>query len=98
MGRPKGSKNQKTEDKAPKYSASIRVLGKQYVSTGDSLVEAITKLPVEGVARGVTVLVITHGPATQEKIIPKVITPRLFSGVPSIRAYAIKHVAERFSL
>jgi hypothetical protein len=109
MGRPIGSKNKPQNDtprspisvvktKAVTYLASIKVFGKIYNAAGATLTEAIAGLKPEGLARGMSIITVKKGEATQEKILPRVATVRLFSPSAMMRDVALKHTVERFSL
>ena len=112
MSRPKGSKNKVNKPKiealqSPKsdetkivdtYIASIKVFGKFYEAHGATITEALTKLKVDGVARGVTVLTVKHGDKIEEKILPKLATIRLFATSPLVREIAIKNTVARFTI
>lgn len=80
------------------YSASIKILGKFYEAQGTTALEAISNLKPEGVARGVTVLKLTKGKRSQERILPKLATVRLFAPSKMMREYALKNAVERFSI
>lgn len=97
MGRKKGLKNtvrKISED----YHAFIKIFGKPYEATGATIEEAISNLKPDGMARGVTVLVLRKGAKTQEKILPKLATVRLFAPSKMIRDVALKITAARFDL
>ena len=107
MGRKIGSKNKvKAAPKAPPKAqnspesivyATIKVLGKIYESKGSSVIEAITNLKPE-LGRGMSILTIQRENEQQEKILPNLITARLFSKNPLMREIALKQVVGRFSL
>ena len=80
------------------YQASIKVFGKIYKSSGATLSEAIASLKPEGLARGMSIVTVKKGNVTQEKILPRVATVRLFSPSPAMREVALKHTIARFSL
>ena len=80
------------------YQASIKVFGKIYKASGETLSEAIAALKPEGLARGMSVLVVKKGDVSQEKILPRVATVRLFSPSVQMREVALKHTIARFSL
>ncbi len=93
-GRPKKVKEPISET----YSASVKVFGKIYGAVGESIEEAITNLKPDGLARGMSVIAVTKGGTTQEKIFPRVATARLFSPSPAIREAALRTTIQRFSL
>ena len=82
--------------KTPVYTAKIKLLGRFYTSKGKSVVEALTNLKPEGVARGSSVLVLTKGDEVRERILPGVQTFRLFSGGRITREVALKNVSILF--
>lgn len=88
--------SKKEEEKI--YHASIKIFGKLYESSGSTVFEAIQNLKPEGLARGVTVLVLRKGAVTQEKILPRLATTRLFAPSALMREIALKNTTERFSL
>lgn len=99
-GRPKGTKNKPKTDRVlvDSYIASIKVLAKVYEAKGETLIEAITNLKPEGLARGVTILAISHGDKREEKILPKLATTRLFATSPLVREIALKNTVARFTI
>ncbi len=92
-GRPKKVKEPNSES----YSASVKIFGKIYGSIGASVEEAITNLKPDGLARGMSIISVTKGGVTQEKIFPRVATARLFSPSPMIRAAALITTIQRFT-
>lgn len=80
------------------YSATIKVFGKIYSASGETLAEAITNLKPEGLARGMSIIVVKKGEQSQEKILPRIATARLFAPSRMIREVALKNTIGRFSL
>lgn len=80
--------------KSPKkntYTATLRVLGKNYMTTGETPYEAIEKLN-PGVARGVSILNVNG----KERIIPATQTLRLFNTRGVSREVMLKNIALTF--
>ncbi len=113
MGRPIGSKNKlktaqkklpevvqspQSEEMNGTYHASIKIFNKLYEANGSTALEAIANLKPEGLARGVNVLVLKKGDRTQEKILPRLATVRLFAPSIMMREVGLKNVAARFDL
>lgn len=67
-----------TKPKSAKYELSLKVMGKVYTSSGDTLSEAITNLGATG-SKGIGVLTIKHGDRVKDKILTKLLTDRLFN-------------------
>ena len=81
-----------------KYKASIKVLGKSYEAQGESKSQAIENLKVGGVARGMSILVLSKGNESKSKVLPSTQTSRLFSPSKLVREIALKNVALRFDI
>lgn len=79
------------------YLASIKVLGVVYHSTSATKDAAITNLKVPK-GLGVSVLTVSKGSKSQEKILNGIQTSRLFSASPNVRMYALKNTCSRFDL
>lgn len=92
-----GATKKKIKDANP-YHASIKVMGKFYEAYGISASEAIANIKPDGLARGVTVLVVKKGDKTQERILTRIATTRLFAPSQMIREVALKWTAGRFDL
>ena len=80
------------------YKASIKILGKFYEAFGSTVPEAIGNLKPDAKALGVTVLTLTKGAQSQERILPRIATRRLFAPSEMMREVGIKNTALRFSL
>lgn len=80
------------------YLASIKVMGKIYTAGGATLPDAITNLRPEGLVRGMSIITVKNGDTTQEKILPRIATARLFAPSKMIREVALKNVIGRFSI
>lgn len=81
------------KSKKADYTASIKVFGKVYTSTGSTAREAITNLKVGSVARGVSILSVSKKGNMHTKILNTVQTSRLFSLSTMMREIALKQVA-----
>ena len=84
--------------KVAKYVATIKVLGKNYTSVGQTPREAVENLDVGKNARGVSVLSVSNGSQVITKIIPTVQTYRLFCPSRLQREIALKGVSSLFDL
>ena len=80
------------------YSATIKILGKMFTSTGSTALEAIENLAQEGKCAGGSVLTITKGDEKREKILPAFQTFRLFSKSKMMRQLALKGVSSLFNI
>lgn len=77
------------------YKATVKILGKVYASSGESLMDVITNLkPVNCKGRGI--LVIEHNNVKKERILTNVLTYRLFNSHGMTRDVAIKNVSLMF--
>jgi hypothetical protein len=79
------------------YKATLKVLGNLYTSDGSTAVEAISKL-APPLARGVSILTVTSGEKSQERVLPRVMTARLFSASKLVREIQLKHMSQRFDI
>lgn len=95
----------KTKKKTPKkvankteniFSASIKVLGKVYESTGSTVSEALTNLRPLGVAKGVSLLSVFKGDVRKDKILNNFQTFRLFNGGRVTREVALRNTSLLF--
>lgn len=78
------------------YKATIKVLGKLYHSSGTTAKDAIENLKVHGVAKGMSVIEMTHGEVKRSKILMSPQTFRLFSPSRLTREIALKHASLMF--
>lgn len=91
-----------TKKRAPKtaqeYIAVLKVFGKTYEGTGATISEAIQNTK-PGIYRGKSVLTITCGDKSQEKILPHFVTSRLFGpGSVFSKEIILKQVSARFAV
>ena len=80
------------------YSATIKILGKIYNSTGESVREAIENLKPNGKCVGNCVLSISKGGVKIDKIITSFQVYRLFSQSKMMRDLALKNSSLLFNL
>lgn len=78
------------------YFASIKILGRNYQAQGATAKEAIEKLNVGKVAKGMSILTVTKGEKSCEKVLNHNQTFRLFSLSRMMREVAIKNVSMMF--
>ena len=80
-----------------KYNATIKVLGKTYKATGSSVTEALSNLkPIN--PKTVSVLTISNGEISKEKILNMIQTFRLFCKNRIMHEMALKNISSLFSL
>lgn len=78
------------------FSATIKILGKFYHSTGSTALEAIENLKPDGKCAGNCVISVSKGDVQREKILPAFQTFRLFSPSRMMREMALKSVGNLF--
>ncbi len=105
MGRPKGSKNLTTLDKQAKeykekgeYTACLTLLGKNIQAKGESAYEALSKLSVPIGARAVSVLRVSRGTNSIERILTSFQMKKLSSPSPTMREMAVKNLSILFNV
>lgn len=81
----------------PKYSASIKIMGKTYKASGKTIEEALSKIDNQN-AKGPGILTITKGKDSKERILPAPQVSRLFNLSPLMREIALKQVSQLFEL
>ena len=74
-----------------KYKASIKVLGRIYKAEGKTLEEAISGLKPP-VGKGVSVLTVSKGKQQKSKILPALVTFRLFNPSRLTKEIALKQM------
>ena len=91
--------------KAPKklksiepYKSSIKIFGKIHTAEGSSVQEAIANLAPPGVSRGMSILAVTKGDKTVDKILNTFQTSRLFSPARLVREIALKNTVMKFDI
>jgi hypothetical protein len=80
------------------YTASIKILGKIYSSTGNSVKEALENLKPEGKCAGISILSVSRGDVKKDKILTSMQTYRIFSPSKIMRQVALKGVNLLFNL
>lgn len=80
-----------------KYQAIIKIMGREYKSTGDSVIECLYALK-PGFCKTKSILTVSNGDKKIEKILGVIPTSRLFSQSPAIREIQIKQIALLFDL
>jgi len=85
------------------YTATFKVMGKQYSSQGKTKEECLENLNVpHNFARGVGILSLSKKEndkeLTEERVLPQVLAQRIFSQSPNVRKVHLKQVGLRFSL
>lgn len=83
---------------AKTYKAEVKVLGKLYDAEGKSVLEAISNLKPEGVVKGVSILKVSKGEVSVDKILSTIQTARLFSQSKITREVALKNASMLFNL
>ena len=76
----------------PKYTASIKILGRIYTSSATDLRTAIETLPLGKVAKGMSILEVTHGENKKSVILPPAMTFRVFSSSGIIKEISMKNL------
>ncbi len=90
----------KRTKKAPaskSYTATLKVLGRNYESTGKDIAEAISNLKPE-LAKGIAVLTLIGEKKSQERLLYRTQTSRLFSPSALVREIMLKQIAARFEV
>lgn len=91
-------KTTKTTETKSLYKVSIKILGKEYSSTGKTLLEALNNLKFQGTARGVCILSVEKGKDKKDRILRGQQVARLFSESKLMKEIAIKNVSLLFGL
>lgn len=79
------------------YTASIKIFGRTYTSTGATVKEAIENMKTVGKVGGVCVMTVSKGDVKREKILNAGQLFRLFSASRVLHEIAIKNVCSMFS-
>ena len=75
---------------------TIKIFGKEYSSTGNSVLECLDNLEYKGFARTIAMLTIKDGKDEKTVVLPPRQTQRLFSASPLAKEIAVKQTAMRF--
>ena len=96
------AKTQKTKVKKvaknKDYLATIKIFGKKYSASGSTKIEALTNLNVSNVAKGVSVLTLSKGKLSKDRLLRPMQTFRLFGSSRLMREVAIKQTSIMFDL
>lgn len=100
MARPKGTKNKKVATDSVKgnlslYKVSVKVMGKVFESTGETVSEALSKLYPQN-CKGRAIITVDHDGISKSKILASVIAFRLFNTLGLSREIAIKNASLLF--
>lgn len=79
-----------------KYKATLKIMGRDYKSTGDSIIECLNSLE-PGFCKAKSVLTIEKGSDKGERILGIIPTSRLFSRSPNVREVQTKQIATLFN-
>lgn len=79
-----------------KYKATLKLMGREYKSTGDSVIECLNNLN-PGFCKSKSVLVIEKGDEKKERILGVLQTSRLFGQSFGVREIQTKQTALLFS-
>lgn len=88
----------KKDNPVENYTASIKIFGMVYTSTGSTVRATIENLKVGNKVGGVTVLSVSKGSVTKEKVLNMGQMTALFSRSPLMREIALKNVTNLFDL
>lgn len=77
------------------YTANIKVVGQNYTAKGKTAREAIENLKVKN-AKGTSILSVSKGDIKKDKVIPAILTFRLFSESKLMREIALKNTVMFF--
>lgn len=79
-------------------TASIKILGKIYTSKGKTVAEALANLQPVGVTKGSSILSISNGERSRDRVLNTIQTYRLFSPSKLTREIALKNISLLFDL
>jgi hypothetical protein len=85
----------KATKKATNYVATIKIYGKLFEANGKTGREAIAKLKVPN-AKGRSILTVSHGNTTKERILNSIQTLRLFNTHGISQEVALKNISLMF--
>jgi len=88
----------RTKTAAGEYLARVKIGGRTYTANGDTVSSALVKLKPQGVAKSVSIVSITKGTMTKERILTAPQTFRLFNGGRFMREVALNNVSLLFDL
>jgi len=82
----------------PLYTATIRLFGKTYRGEGSSVLEALRSLNPPAAMKTVSVLTVSKGNVSKDRVLPPNATVRLFSPSRLMRDVALKNTSLLFDL
>lgn len=88
------TKKRSVEEK-PVYQATVKILGKLYEASGNSISEAILGLKPKNV-KGLSILTIQRGDVKKERVLMPRITSRLFNTAGLTKEVALKNASILF--
>lgn len=74
------------------YTVSLKTMGKTHKAEGESVMEALEKIKLRAVA-GKSVLIISNGKDTVERVLPHIIARRAFTTIGMVREVALKNLS-----
>jgi hypothetical protein len=77
------------------YFATAIIAGKRYTAEGDTAKEAIDKLQ-PGIVKTKTILAVTHGDTSKERVLMPLLSSRLFNTRGLSREISLKNVSMMF--
>lgn len=86
----------KTAGGKGEFTASLKLLGRTYTAKGSSVIEAIGNLQATGTRGNVSVLTVSKGTQSREKILNRFQTNRLFTPSRIMREITLKNTAALF--
>lgn len=93
MGKKKGN-----AVKVAEYRATLTILGRKFQGVGETAQDSIAAIE-PGNVRGKGVLIVEHGDAKQERILPPAIVFRAFGPAKGLtREISLKQIAQRFAV
>lgn len=78
------------------YTAKINILGKSFESAGDSVLAALSGLKPNGLTKAKSVLVVSRGQKSRDRVLTPMMTARLFSPSRYVRDIALKNTSILF--
>jgi hypothetical protein len=78
------------------YTATAKVMGKNFTATGETISEAISGIKPGGVA-GMVIITVEKDGVSKDRIIPMITARRIFTAVGMTREIALKNISSMFS-
>lgn len=82
---------------AEDYNVVVKILGKNYESTGKTIIEALNNLDIRNV-RGKCIMTVSKGNESKERVLMPAIVYRMLNTYGVSKEIAIKNVSLMFSL